>query len=240
MHLEEEQKKLEVQLYKARKMQAIGTLAGRIAHDFNNIIGAIIVNAEMAIDDLPEDTRAKQDLELILESAYRAKNLVNQIIALTHSNHPGKGATSEAFPPRNDKRGIMREDVFSVSLPTGQERILFIDDEEGIVKCVPRVMEDLGYKVTAKMSGIAAFEIFSSQPDGFDLIITDLTMPHMTGLELSKKVMLIRSDIPVILCTGFSETVTPEEARAAGIREFLLKPIDKRNIARTVRRVLDG
>ena len=126
------------------------------------------------------------------------------------------------------------------TLPAGMERILFVDDEEPLVELAREMLESLGYKVTSRTSSIEAMELFKHDPHRFDLIITDLTMPHLTGIELSNEIIKIRPDIPIILCTGFSATITPEKAKAAGIREFVMKPLLIEQIAKTIRVALDG
>ncbi|MBW2020218.1 MAG: PAS domain S-box protein [Deltaproteobacteria bacterium] len=151
----------------------------------------------------------------------------------------GKGTTFHIFLPRLERDAIMEAEVLA-PLPKGNERILFVDDEEVLVDVGERMLERLGYKVIASTNSIEALEIFHANPDKFDLVITDQTMPNMTGTELAKGLMRIRPDIPIILCTGFSETITAEKARAMGIREFVLKPIVIDKIAATIRNVLDG
>ena len=101
------------------------------------------------------------------------------------------------------------------------------------------VLERLGYQVTALTDSTEALKTFSSDPSRFDLVITDQTMPGMTGVQLARELLKIRPDIPIILCTGHSETVSPEMAMEAGIREFLMKPLVKQELAQVVRRVLD-
>lgn len=100
------------------------------------------------------------------------------------------------------------------------------------------MLEHLGYKVVIRTSSIEALKLFSSQPDKFDLVITDHTMPKMTGVDLAKELMQIRPDIPVILCTGYSKLITKEKIRKIGIKEFVMKPIVIRDIAETIRKVL--
>jgi len=98
----------------------------------------------------------------------------------------------------------------------------------------------LGYDVISKTSGKLALKAFRVQPDRFDLVITDMAMPNITGDKLAKELMRIRPDIPIILCTGFSEMITENAAKDLGIREFIMKPINTRNMAETIRRVLKG
>jgi CheY-like chemotaxis protein len=124
------------------------------------------------------------------------------------------------------------------AIPRGKEQILLVDDEVVQVRSEQHLLERLGYKVIAKTDSLEALEVFRSQPEAFDLVITDQAMPHMTGIKLAEELMRIRSDIPIILCTGFSEAVDGKEAKAMGIREFMMKPFSARDLAETVRRVL--
>jgi CheY-like chemotaxis protein len=102
-----------------------------------------------------------------------------------------------------------------------------------------QILELLGYKLTVKTSSQEALKVFRAKPDEFDLVVTDLTMPKMTGDVLAKEIMAIRSDVPIILCTGYSEKITPAKAKTLGIKEVVLKPAVVEEIARTVRRILD-
>ncbi|MGZ6274797.1 MAG: response regulator, partial [Syntrophales bacterium] len=124
-------------------------------------------------------------------------------------------------------------------LPTGRERILFVDDEKPLVDLGKGMLESLGYSVTIKTNSLEALETFRAQPDAFDLIITDVTMPGMTGIELAKELMAIRSDIPIILCTGFSELIDEKQAKEMGIREFVMKPFVIGKHAKAIRKVLE-
>ena len=126
------------------------------------------------------------------------------------------------------------------TVPTGSERILFVDDEQPIVDIGKQMIEQLGYTVVTRTSSLEALELFRTKPDEFDLVITDMTMPNMTGEELANELMFIRPDIPIILCTGFSRRVTEKKAKAMGIQAFIMKPILKQELAETIRRVLDG
>jgi CheY-like chemotaxis protein len=102
------------------------------------------------------------------------------------------------------------------------------------------MLTDLGYRVTAKTGAREALALFRLNPSRFDLIITDVTMPEMTGEELVKEILALRADTPIIMCTGFSYLVDADTARAAGIKAFAMKPLTKKEIAMTVRKVLDG
>ncbi len=389
VHDIEEQEKLRIRLRQAQKMEAVGALAGGIAHDFNNILYPIIGYSEMTLDDLPQDSQARSNLEQVLKASFRAKELVRQILSFTRQGDsertavslqhiireslqflratlpstvevcqhidntcrpvladPGqihqvmmnlcinayqsmseKGGTLEvrlketAFVPQDSLsypdmkpgaylelsisdtghgmdsklmerifdpyfttkeigkgtglglslvHGIVRShkghiavysepdkgSVFHIYLPLiedkargtatvsdkpvsgGKERILLADDEIQIVEMMTYVLEHLGYTVSARTSSLEALETFRSSPQSFDLVITDMTMPNMTGLELSEELMRIRPDIPILLCTGFSERVTEKKIREVGIRELLMKPAPVKEIADTVRRIL--
>jgi CheY-like chemotaxis protein len=151
----------------------------------------------------------------------------------------GKGATFKVFFPIVETEPLP-EITTDEDLPTGKERIIFIDDEESILRMGRQRLERLGYMVESTTSPIEALALFRSQPDQFDLVITDLTMPKMTGDKLVKEILNIRPDIPVILCTGFSEKLDEEKAREIGAADYLEKPLDKRDFAFKVRKVLEA
>ncbi len=124
-------------------------------------------------------------------------------------------------------------------IPGGDERILLVEDDASLADAEKDLFEELGYQVTAIKSSIEAFEIFRNLPDRFDIVITDYTMPRMTGIQLTRKIRSIRSDIPVILCTGYSEVISAQKARALGIEEVVNKPIDLGHIAHSIRKLLE-
>ncbi|MGD9732483.1 MAG: ATP-binding protein [Desulfamplus sp.] len=136
----------------------------------------------------------------------------------------------------NDNEGISYND----DLPRGEERILVVDDEPDLIEITTHRLETLGYTVTGMTNSSDALIIFESMPDKFDLIITDQTMPKLTGAELVEKIIDIREDMPVILCTGYSTKVDAQRAEEIGIKAFLIKPVDYRELAFTVRKVLDS
>jgi CheY-like chemotaxis protein len=103
-----------------------------------------------------------------------------------------------------------------------------------------RALRNLGYQVTTRISSLEGLEAFGAQPDRYDLVITDLTMPRITGVDLARELLRIRPDIPVILCTGFSQAITPEMAKGMGIRELVMKPMLTHEQSETIRRVLDA
>ena len=157
--------------------------------------------------------------------------------AIHVDSQPGKGSAVQVYLPRVEK-GAAAKTTKKVPLTGGTERILFVDDEESLVEMWQEVLEGLGYKVIGKTSSSDALACFQEQPDHFDLVITDQTMAHMTGFRLAKKLLQIRPTIPIILCTGFSDTITPEQAKASGIREYLMKPLSIQELSQAIRRVV--
>ena len=387
---EEEKANLEERLQQAQKMEAIGTLAGGIAHDFNNLLGIILGYADMIKEDAPPGSTLAEDLEKILQASYRAKDLVQQILAFsrqsstelqafspasivkeaikmlrssipttitiqekinpncdtiladptqlhqilmnicTNSYHalekaggilaismdnitlteqeilnkpdfrpgnfvkltiadngpgikpaiqdkifdpyfttkdigkgtgmglsivhgiitsyggiidfesaPGEGTTFYVYFPVAEQPGVDSEEN-GTPLPTGKERILLVDDEDLLIDMVSDMLERLGYDVTARISSLEALQTFKNQPEDFDLVITDQTMPGMTGETLARRILQIRPDVPIILCTGYSTVISEQKAKSIGIREFALKPLVKKDVAKLIRKVLDG
>jgi PAS domain S-box-containing protein len=157
---------------------------------------------------------------------------------ITVSSQPGAGTTFTILLPKVAGE-VDLELVDSTPLPTGDNSILFIDDEEILVNMTKRMLKKLGYKVVAKTSSSEALEIFRAHPEKFDLIITDQTMPDLTGMQLARELRSVRPDIPIILCTGYSENVSEEKIKAAGINDLLMKPVVMRKLAETIRQVLD-
>jgi PAS domain S-box-containing protein len=379
---------LEEQLRQAQKLEAIGTLTGGIAHDFNNILGAVVINSEMALLDLPGGSGVRSNLNLILQSGLRGKDLVRQMLlfsrksekkqealsltpliketfkllrsslpttiqmellletdsdavcadpsqiqqvivnlctnaayamrgttgsidislqgitfgpndlpesdmqpgdylvlsvkdtgcgmdeevkrrifepffttkpvgkgtglglsvvfgiikdhrgGITVYSEPGKGSIFKVYLPRVDT-GISAVPETPSPIPRGNERILLVDDEESNIKTFQNMLQHLGYQVTALMDSQEALTLFSGNPSQFDLVITDQTMPFMTGEDLGRELMRIRPDIPIILCTGYSDLISSEEATKKGFRDFIMKPFTVREGAELVRRVLD-
>ncbi len=157
---------------------------------------------------------------------------------ITVENNPGVGAAFHVFLPVTESEAVPEIDS-TEPIQEGQERILFVDDEELLADMGKDMLERLGYKVTTRESSLDALETFQNQPDQFDLVITDQTMPGMTGADLARRMLQIRPDIPIILCTGYSTIMSEEKAKSFGIKEFALKPIVKKDIAKLIRKVFD-
>lgn len=385
---EEERTKLEKRLGQAQKMEAIGTLAGGIAHDFNNILAGIFGYSELLKMSLSKDSQALSNLDNILNAGYRARDLVQQILAFSrqseqelkpvsvklivkeaikllraslpstidiklsigsdsmvmgdptqihqiimnlctnaghamqehggvlkvdlsnskHNSEPtthypdlnpghylvltvsdtgygmplevlariydpffttkkkgegtgmglsvvhgivesyggkiyvdseiGKGSNFTVFLPSIESiRG--QESSIKEGLPNGTEHILVVDDEPAVLEIGEKILGGLGYKVDTQSSSLEALNLFRAQPDRFDLVITDLTMPQMTGDKLAEEITAIRKDISVILCTGFSYSITEEKIKTLGIKGLLMKPVIMNDLAQMVRKVLD-
>jgi len=387
---EDEKSKFETQLQKAQYIGTVGTLAGGIAHEFNNILWIITSNTELALADIEKGNPARYHLELIEDACQRAKDFVGQIISFSresghvpeplkmgivvrefvkflHSsipatikishhissesdtvianlfqinqllmnlcsnaayamkekggnleislidveldeeeatrtrdlspgkyvilsvrdtghgidiedidqifdasystkedtdfagmglvvsreivmNHggditvhsePGKGTIFHVFLPCIDEDETERATEKDEDIPHGKEEILFVDDEKVILNAYNKMLTQLGYKVTPMENGVDAFELFRADKNRFDLVITDFTMPNMTGMELARKILRLRSDMPIILCTGFNALITPEKAKRLGVREFIMKPVKLKKMAQIIRSALD-
>jgi PAS domain S-box-containing protein len=386
---EEEKSKLEAELQQVHKMEALGTLAGGIAHEFNNILWIIIGNTELALYEIPKRHASRQTLEEVLKACLHAEAVVKQILTFsrqtevekqplqigpaveeglsllraslpttieirqktecssctimadptqihqvlinlctnaahamrekggvlevsvvaiefeeeTVAQYPdltpgsyltlsvsdtghgiddkiidrifepyfttkgladvtgmglsvvhgivkshggviavqseqGKGTTFHIFFPIIDSEVVSKTKA-SRPVPRGNERILLVDDEKALADMGKKTLERLGYDVITTTNTTEAVDLFEKHHDKLDLVITDQTMPNMTGGMLAKELMRIRPDIPIILCTGYSEMITKDKARDMGIREFIMKPLVTRDLATTIRKVLD-
>ena len=159
--------------------------------------------------------------------------------AVIVESRPGGGALFKIFFPESKQRPAVDEPSPELP-PTGKETILFVDDEESIVKLNTQRLERLHYHIEAETDPEKAYALFCADPNRFDLIVTDMTMPHMTGVALAEKIKAIRPDIPVIICTGYSALIDEETAGRLNIAACLMKPVGKQKLAETIRNVLDG
>ncbi|OGP59921.1 MAG: hypothetical protein A2V65_07090 [Deltaproteobacteria bacterium RBG_13_49_15] len=169
--------------------------------------------------------------------------VVNGIIknhhgTITVSSEPGRGSVFTVYFPQIEHGAGAERESHEAPLPTGTEHILFVDDEPTLANLGKRMLEILGYRVEVCTSATDALDLFRKKPERFDLIITDMTMPAMTGSELAMALLQVRPNIPIILCTGFSYGMSEEKAKAIGIREFIFKPFVQKDMATAIRKAL--
>ena len=155
------------------------------------------------------------------------------------SSEMGKGTTFNIYLPlmiKDAEKGAV-DQVSQIEF--GTENLLLVDDEVSVAKLEKLMLERLGYKVIVQTNSVDALTVFEANPESFDLVITDMTMPAMTGDQLAREILLIKPDIPIIICTGFSERVNKEQAEVIGVKGFLMKPVIKFDMAQMVRKILD-
>jgi CheY-like chemotaxis protein/anti-sigma regulatory factor (Ser/Thr protein kinase) len=157
--------------------------------------------------------------------------------AITVASEPGKGSTFDLYFPAVDRELRTRKSV-AEPLPRGAGRILVVDDEPLVATTVTEMLQSLGYEVRTRTNAVEALAAFEADPAAVDVVITDLTMPGMTGDVLAQRLKIRRPDLPVIMCTGYSERITPEAARTLGIDEFVMKPVLMGDLAKIVSKVL--
>ncbi len=158
---------------------------------------------------------------------------------ITVLSEPGKGSLFRVLLPQAEAMRPVGQEAGKI-LPRGNESILLIDDDKVLVEAERATLERLGYSVAARTDPAEALREFADHPDQYDMVITDQTMPEMTGIVLAERLLKVRPDIPIVLCTGYSEMVSAESAREAGISAFAMKPMVKQELAETIRRALDG
>jgi CheY-like chemotaxis protein len=153
---------------------------------------------------------------------------------------PGKGTTFQILIPETNETA--QDENYSESLDEpkgGNERVLFVDDEENMIEIIGEMLGHLGYRVTTFSDSPSALRAFERYPDSFDLIISDQTMPIMTGLELSERILQVRPQLPIIICTGYSKKLEDENAYQRQGISVLMKPFKHTEIAQKIREVLD-
>ena len=158
--------------------------------------------------------------------------------AIQVTSKPGKGTLITILFPQVESYAEL-ESEFPAPAQGKKEHILLVDDEVALVQLNKQILEHLNYTVTARTSSIEALEAFQANPARFDLVITDMTMPNMTGDILTRELLKIRPDVSVILCTGFSEKISPTKSDQIGARKLLMKPVITSELAEAIRQVLD-
>jgi PAS domain S-box-containing protein len=159
--------------------------------------------------------------------------------AIDVASKPGQGTMITVYLPLAASSDAVANHV-EPEIPGGHEHVLYVDDEAMLVDLGERMLRKLGYQVTTRTSSIEALELFRSRHGDFDLVITDMTMPNMTGADLAREMLAIRPDLPIILCTGYSEIMTAERARELGIRGYVMKPMTRNDIGRAIRDALNA
>lgn len=234
---------LMVRLYRANREQLAG------AHDLHSGVYTVLEVSDTGVG------MDSETLDRIFEPYFTTKeqgkgtgmglSVVHGIVRnygghINVTSAPGKGSTFQIFLPQVETIQLPRmEESVGDEVPHGRERILLVDDEKIIAKVVKKMMEGLGYMVQSETSSLRAYQLFSGNPDNFDLIITDMTMPEMTGLVLAEKIKALRPDIPIILCSGHNEGMGRQKLEQAGINAFLPKPLSRIELSLLVRKVLD-
>jgi len=150
----------------------------------------------------------------------------------------GEGTKIHVVLPVTDESSNSESKQQSV-LPKGKEKILFIDDEKDIVDICYQMLDKLGYDVTGVVGSVEALETFKQDSERFELVITDLSMPVMTGEQLAKEINQIRPDVPILVCTGFSDNFVHNKANSFGIRKLLMKPLAMNILAKEIREIFD-
>lgn len=167
-------------------------------------------------------------------------NIVNECGGeISVESQVGKGTVFTILLPTTKIEEKIEKLDTGLNLPAGTERILLVDDESAICKLAARMLEGHGYKVTTETDSEKSLALFTDQPDLFDLVITDMTMPMMSGDQLTEKLLVVRPDIPVIITTGYSKRMSDTKAAEIGAKAFLAKPLERARLVRTVRKILD-
>jgi CheY-like chemotaxis protein len=158
--------------------------------------------------------------------------------AIQVKSEPGKGTTFEVFFPCI--RSYASQEPISYEQPSpGEGSILFVDDEAALVRLATKLLEKCGYQVVGHTNPLEALELFKADPYKFDLVITDMTMPHMTGGQLVRALQETRQDVPIIITTGYSEKISPEKAQMMGIQDFIMKPLSYGDLTKRIRKAID-
>ncbi|THB80906.1 MAG: response regulator, partial [Desulfobacteraceae bacterium] len=152
---------------------------------------------------------------------------------------PGTGTTFKIYLPLMEEAPLTQAAGKPPAYPKGNERILLVDDDASVARVETQLLARLGYRVTRKTSSLEALDTFKADPEGFDVVITDMAMPKKTGAQLAREILEIRQEMPVILCTGYSDRIDADTAKKIGVKGFLLKPVTYSGLAQAVRKLLD-
>lgn len=227
---EEERKRILEAMRQAQKLEAMGELTGGFARDLNNILVPILGFTELArqADDLPRE-KLQGYLQRIGESAERGRDLIAKLIAIRRGGTTAHAVAQELPSLAEEAQPVRSADGLAHQANQGsfpdRQRVLLVDDEPAVTLFMKEFLEIQGLYVEAYADSHKALQRFGQDPAAFDLLITDQSMPSLTGLELLARVRSIRADLPVILCTGFSERVNGDNAADLGVDRYLQKPV---------------
>jgi PAS domain S-box-containing protein len=220
---------IEERLREAERIEALGRLVGGVAHEFNAALAAILGHADALAGELPEGSRWREDAEQIALAAKGARRLVQQLLPFA------RRGPAEAGPPRPPAPAATPEPRAPAPPPAAPRgRVLLVDDDPPVARAIARMLERSGYEVAVDGDAESALERFREDPAAFDLVFTDQTLPRMRGDELTVALLALRPDLPVLICTGYSELLDDDRARALGARGLLSKPLDVRELAQAV------
>jgi PAS domain S-box-containing protein len=235
--IEEHQHQLEAQMRHAQKMESLGTVAGGIAHELNNLLVPMLGNAEYVLRKAELSSTHRAALQDIVSAALRAKELVQRILAF--------GRRNEHEPSQGVRAADVALDALraaSVSLPPAvpiTTRIVCVDDEPAVLRTLELSMQHAGHSLTFFMSALAALERLTADASQVDLVITDQSMPELTGLDFARRLHALRADLPVIMLSGHAEA-EDTSASPPNIRVCLRKPVRSEELLDAVSRVLAG
>jgi PAS domain S-box-containing protein len=201
------------------KSRALAAMAGGIAHDFNNILLAICGNARLAAEDLSADHPAQLSLTEVQRASARAAGIINQILAFSGNEEE----TSKDVVLFHD--AAAKHPPLGSQVPRGQgQSVLYVDDEESLVYLITRVLQRLGYRVAGFTDANEALAAFRSNPAAYEAVVTDLSMPSMSGIEFAAHVLQLRPEVPVVMTSGYVRAKDRESVMKTGVRDLLLKP----------------
>lgn len=202
------------------KSRALAAMAGGIAHDFNNILLAIGGNARLAAEDLPADHPAQLSLAEVQRASARAAGIINQILAFSGNEEE----TPKDVVLFHDASAAKRAAPASQVLRGEGQSVLYVDDEESLVYLITRVLQRLGYRVAGFTDANEALAAFRSNPAAYEAVVTDLSMPGMSGIEFASQVLSLRPEVPVVVTSGYVRPKDRESVMKTGVRDLLLKP----------------
>ena len=217
------------------KSRALSAMAAGIAHDFNNILLAISGNARLAAEDLPATHPAQVSLAEVAKASTRAAGIINQILAISGNEETTKDVL--LFNNAAAAQGT----AHAPQVPCGEgQSVLYVDDEESLVYLVTRVLERLGYRVEGYTDPCEGLKVFLANPGAYHAVVTDLSMPTMSGIDFAREVLLARPDLPVVMTSGYVGPKDREQVKEVGVRELLLKPNTVEELGAVLHRLMQN